>query len=304
MNKKQKYNKKPLSYSQQADLLLQRGLIANRNELINILKRINYYRLSGYLYYFRDGDKDFFQRGTTLEKILEIYNFDKELKVVLFKYVEIIEIEFKTKVIYKVSKEYGAFPLNNRMNFPNLDYYKFTNLLLKIDNEIKKSKEIFIKHFLEKYDDYLNRPAFWMLGEILTFGQMITIFEGLKYKIKKEISFKNYNLKRPEDLKILMLSISVLRNSIAHHNRIWNKKIGVKPSKLNKKYHPEFYYPYEVENDTLFGLICMIQYILKQSGVEGLLNDLKQLELKYGFNLLKDCGFPKDWEESEIWKMK
>jgi abortive infection bacteriophage resistance protein len=43
-----KYDKEPLSLAAQADQLLARGLMADRNELITRLRAVNYYRLSGY----------------------------------------------------------------------------------------------------------------------------------------------------------------------------------------------------------------------------------------------------------------
>jgi abortive infection bacteriophage resistance protein len=39
------YNKPPLTYEQQADLLISRGLIADKFDLISKLKEVNYSRL-------------------------------------------------------------------------------------------------------------------------------------------------------------------------------------------------------------------------------------------------------------------
>ncbi len=48
-----KYEKGALSLEQQADQLIERGLIADRNELMMRLQAVNYYRLSGYLHPYR-----------------------------------------------------------------------------------------------------------------------------------------------------------------------------------------------------------------------------------------------------------
>ena len=63
------YAKKALTLEQQADLLLARGLVADRDELIQRLKVVNYYRLSGYLHPFRQPDNSYLP-GTTLETSL------------------------------------------------------------------------------------------------------------------------------------------------------------------------------------------------------------------------------------------
>ena len=47
------YAKKAITLEKQADQLIGRGLIADRDELIARLKAVNYYRLSGYLHPFR-----------------------------------------------------------------------------------------------------------------------------------------------------------------------------------------------------------------------------------------------------------
>jgi abortive infection bacteriophage resistance protein len=75
-----RYQKPSLSFEQQADLLISRGLIADRSFLVETLKRVSYYRLSGYLYPFRI-EKDTFEPNTTFEKIWKIYRFDRKLRL-------------------------------------------------------------------------------------------------------------------------------------------------------------------------------------------------------------------------------
>ena len=63
-----KYTKPALTFDEQADQLLRRGLQPNRNQLILRLQSISYYRLSGYLFPFRNLD-DTYRSGTTLDLI-------------------------------------------------------------------------------------------------------------------------------------------------------------------------------------------------------------------------------------------
>ena len=63
-----KYTKPSLTYEQQADQLIKRGLVADKKKLMERLQAVNYYRLSGYWYPFRNPD-DTYKTGTTLEKI-------------------------------------------------------------------------------------------------------------------------------------------------------------------------------------------------------------------------------------------
>ena len=67
-----KYSKPAISFEQQADLLLKRGLQADRVQLIEVLSRVSYYRLTAYWYPFRQQD-GFFLPGTRLNPIWRRY---------------------------------------------------------------------------------------------------------------------------------------------------------------------------------------------------------------------------------------
>lgn len=295
-----RFNKEPLTYSQQADQLINRGLIASEKELIEVLKQINYYRLSGYFYHFYKKGSEKFIENTTLKMIIDNYEFDRSLRIILFKYLECVEIGIRTIITYTLSHKYSPFILDDRNNFPNLNEYSYKKLIRIVDKKVDKSKELFIGHFIKKHSDCHPRPPLWMLVEILSFGNIINIYEGVHTKPQKTIS-REFNLV-PKDMKSWLLSMSILRNCIAHHNRVWHKKIRVKPKKVKKKYHPELYSPYEVDNSTLFGVICVMQYFYKiLTSKNDLRQELTDLQNKYGFKLLKECGFPDNWQNSPIW---
>jgi len=69
-----KYTKPALSFVEQAQRLLDRGLIApDKETLVRLLSVVNYYRLSAYWYPFRHIDpvtgKEYFDSGTKYEII-------------------------------------------------------------------------------------------------------------------------------------------------------------------------------------------------------------------------------------------
>lgn len=86
-----KYAKPPLTFEQQADQLIQRGLIADRGLLIERLSSVNYYRLSGYWFHRRLPD-DSFKPGTTFAAVWDQYVFDRRLRLLVMDAVERIEI--------------------------------------------------------------------------------------------------------------------------------------------------------------------------------------------------------------------
>jgi len=74
-----KYQKPPLTFKEQCEILQSRGLIITDDSVaIEALQNINYYRLSAYFPPFQI-QKDLFNPGTTLDDILSLYEFDRQL---------------------------------------------------------------------------------------------------------------------------------------------------------------------------------------------------------------------------------
>ena len=114
------YSKKALTQEDQADLLLARGLIASRSELINRLRAVNYYRLSAYLYPFRQPDNSF-RPGTTLDMVWRRYSFDRRLRIILLDAIERIEVALRTRLVYHFVQAHGPFGHLDEKNLPGFN---------------------------------------------------------------------------------------------------------------------------------------------------------------------------------------
>jgi Abortive infection bacteriophage resistance protein len=102
-------------------LLKRRGMLfRDEATAINILKNINYYRLKGYWW---DMQNDYtlhtLKPNTYFESIIDRYNFDRRLRLILFDAVERIEIALRTKMIYHLSTSYGGLWYLNSALFDN-----------------------------------------------------------------------------------------------------------------------------------------------------------------------------------------
>lgn len=74
---------------EQINILKERGLkISNETEAADFLKYNNYYRISGYSLTLRN--HDVFSKNSEFQNIMDIYNFDYELRHILLKYLEMI----------------------------------------------------------------------------------------------------------------------------------------------------------------------------------------------------------------------
>lgn len=104
------FDKPPISFEEQLELLISRGLVVNdTDKVLHYISQINYYRLAAYSLPFEETRNPHkFIEGTTFNKILDHYLFDRELRLHLLDAIERIEISFRTQWAYHISHQYGA----------------------------------------------------------------------------------------------------------------------------------------------------------------------------------------------------
>lgn len=115
------FTKAAITLEAQADLLLSRGLVADRIQLITRLQSVSYYRLSGYAYPFRIPGTDNLQPGTPFDTIWQRYCFDRRLRVLLLDAIERIEVAVRTRLVYHFAQQHGAFGYLDAKHFPKLE---------------------------------------------------------------------------------------------------------------------------------------------------------------------------------------
>ena len=92
-------------------MLRNRGLLFdNEQSAIEYLKIISYFRLASY-WKPMESDKvnHVFKPNSKFEDVVTLYNFDKELRTLIFSAIQSIEIALRTKVIQIISSNHGAF---------------------------------------------------------------------------------------------------------------------------------------------------------------------------------------------------
>lgn len=153
-------------------------------------------------------DYSIFNTAVTLDDIVNIYNFDIELKTLLFKNLLLIEKHFKSIVILEYYKQHSEF-----------DYIN-TNSMLYLFNDIKK-------HYFKD----INNVAFKDIINYLTLGQVIKFTKLQNKDIQNNIA-KNFSniLNSNNQLKNILLygtvisfleNIRQIRNIVAHNNRLF-----------------------------------------------------------------------------------
>ena len=295
------YNKQPISIADQISILKSRGLMFdNEQEAVEYLKIISYFRLASYWKPMEsDKLKHIFKPNSKFENVVTLYNFDKELRTLIFSAIQSIEIALRTKIIQIVSSNYGAFWFTEKSLFTNTTI--FSKCLLNIEEELKRSKEDFLIEHFAKYDNPPYPPA-WKTLEVSSFGTLSKLYCNLAdNNLKKQIA-RELGLPQHLYLESWIKSLSVLRNCIAHHARIWNRKYPWKPQ-IPQKLQSPWIQNSTISHEKLYAQLCCIGYLLNAIHPNNNFKQkLKILLSKYSIADISAMGFPKLWYNEALWK--
>jgi abortive infection bacteriophage resistance protein len=303
-----RYEKEPLSFEAQADKLLGRGLQADRAMLITRLQAVSYYRLSGYLFPFRQRDADDhpldnFVPDTTLDMIWDRYNFDRRLRTLVLDVIERIEVAVRTRLIYHFAHAHGAFGHLEPNNLPGLkrisDYLEWRTKLVEETEQARN--EQFVRHFFTKYGDTHRELPIWMLCELMSFGSLLTFARGIAPAMQQTVA-GDFGL--PDELFFSWLrSLYALRNACAHHSRIWNREFGNAPKTPGKNKFPDWHTEPAFPNNRVGYLLTICHFWLgKITPTSQWRKRLFELFDKYPNLPLKSMGLPPDWRNHPLWK--
>lgn len=282
------------------NLLKSRGLIVNDSiRAQKFLDYIGYYRLSAYMYPFLQTPKTnhIFKPNVTFDNVLTIYSFDKKLRLLIFNELEKIEVAIRSVIISTVCELINdSFWITNPSNFVNAT--NFSNTILKIDNELQHSHEEFISHFQSTYSDVY--PPAWILGEILTFGTIVNIYNNLKNKRIKKVIAQKFGLQTIPFQSWLTI-ITLTRNACCHHQRVWNKQNTIRPTLPSSTQFPWLTIP--TDPLRIYFDLSIIKYFLNIISPQNDMRD-KLLKLLSDFPNIDTAamGFPKGWEKETLWR--
>lgn len=297
------------------------------NEQINILKNKNldikdlvnakllltnnnyYYLINGYkdLFIDKTNKKETFLKGTNLEEIYNLYEFDRKIRVIFLEYILLIERKIDTYIAYEFSKNYGYknYLIPNNFNYINKNkelINKFLNdINLEISHQYKNSNKMII-HYIDTY----NYIPLWVLVRVLSFGKISKFYSFMKDKEQNDISRK-FNI-QSKAFKIYLMNLGNIRNICAHDEKLYDVV-------LTKRIHITEYHKKlglikkdsKVLNATrdLFSIVIILKILLEQENFYIFYKKLiEEIEI-LGKNLttisinkvLYRMGFPKNYKK-------
>lgn len=295
---------------EQISILESKGLIIDDYLFTeDILIRENYFFISGYRHLFLKSPKDRnFINGTTFRELYALFNFDRQVRNIVFKNLLIIENNLKSIISYQLSKKYG---------FREKDYLKPENFTKVPDKQrqlsdtLKKMKRQIrvngaqhsaTSHYLKNYG-YI---PLWVVVKVLSFGIVGELYTVMKKEDQEEIA-NIYDLSINNLLTYLPI-LSNYRNLCAHEDILYDhrtqKIIG------DTRYHDGLDIPttdgeYIYGKDDLFALIIILKQLLRPEEFRLLINELSyEIDILCGKlkvinigKVLDTMGFPRNFRE-------
>ena len=298
----------------QITLLKQRKMLfKNEEQAYNLLKNISYYRLKGYWCDVQiDTAQHIFQPNTYFEDIIERYDFDRQLRQILFGGIEQIEIAVRTKMIYHLSIAYSGLWYLNHDLFDSTTYIidgkrktAHCKVLEDLQKELDRTQEIFIKEHQLKHPK--QSPEAWKLLEITSMGTLSKLYKNMKITLpEKSIISKEMGINSPHVFCSWLESIAYMRNIIAHHSRLWSRTMTKRPSmKLNNPIGGWFNQPLKQgQIDKPFSIIsCMVYLCNFLNFTNEIKPKILDLIQTYPNLPIYKLGFFNQWHSEPLWQL-
>jgi len=264
-----KYNKPPLTLQEQLNHIKNQYNIdfKDKEKALFYLKHHNYYKLRGYwLYFEKKGIK------ATFEDVINLYNFDSELRLLITKYLQTIELSIKSHFSYILTIKYNnPHIILDESIFKNKTFFK--EGIEKLEKSFNDSDELFAIHYRNTYDEPL--PPLWVCVEFMTFGELSRWIYNLNDKDTKLIA-KEYYIKSASIFKSFLYHLTEIRNKCAHHSRIWNKSFSHKfviPKEFKEYFDSNTY--------KLSHTLLVMKLLLKPIKQDNILKDVLNLANSY-----------------------
>lgn len=251
--------KSATTIDQQLDILKSRGLSVNdADKAREILLDVGYYRLGFYLFPFEKSYPALRNRtheyvdGASFEDAVNLYYFDFDLRLLLMRYLNRIEIAFRTSLIYNLSNKYNYNPIwfvspavVNRPYASEFEHKVYTS-------DFKRNPVIRRHHQNNPNDRFA--PA-WKTLEFMTFGAVMKLYEQLKNRDDKISIAHEFGIRQVVTFESYMHTIRKVRNACAHGLLLYDLCLAQAIRRGPAAYKPS-------ERNNIIGALRVINYIV------------------------------------------
>lgn len=326
------FTKPAITPLEQLQLLKKRGLlIPDEHNALFFLNTVSFFRLTPYMRPFQmSNNEHHFKSGITFNQLTKLYEFDRRLRLLVIDAIERTEVAVRARISNELGNKYGSHWYLNNEHFKKTYHHerliktiqekqqsaledynrecqriedlKTSDTTYKTYLKEKRRQESYARHYALTYHEPELMPGWAMLEEI-SLGELSHLYKGLaKDKDKKAIA-NGFDL-YPPLLESWLHTITVIRNICAHHARLWNRELGIKPAYPTQK---DFIWPSYLDKDhphtRVATVFSILHHMMKRISPETeWCNRLLTLFHSFDGIPLNKMGLPQYWEEDIFWK--
>lgn len=305
--------KTAMTTGQHVALLRSRGMSVDEALAQQWFANVSYYRLSAYWYPARVVDSsgvrgDAFRAGTDFEHVTSLYEADRKLRTLVHDGMERIEVSLRARVGQQLYSHGSLAHTDPRHFRPTFNHARWLETAHKrIDRAAHHNESI--KHYRDTYGQY----PFWVLAEVLDFADVSRLLEGLPAKDQLEISegfgvrvdlaalsqSQSRTARKTPPLVRWMEQLTIIRNTCAHHARLWNKSFTPAPTSALRT-QPELKLLPAGQSERLFGALVVMARLLRSTSPgttwpEKVVDLLDTAFLPNPLTNRASLGMPEDW---------
>ena len=302
----------PMDLESQVVLMKKYITFRQRKKMREFLGYAGYFRVSRYGKFLFTQVNAFGSKADS-KVFFELYDFDVQLRLLLFKYCKKAEVRFKSAIANAVSLKTGdaGFYLDRQYYTPtksekdkktrnrNIIFFN-TKFFANLTNDEEKLRRDVVKHpELREYRKGGTRQnnvlPVWAAFSYFEMGTIVMIYSYLRGDLRKEVldytySASNYKKEVTKQMDTWLDAVRNLRNYCAHHSMVvgMTSSVVIPDNRDSTDVLPD--------NTNLYSRLYALKKILLQQDADMLMNELDRLISRTKIDVYKMNILPENWK--------
>ena len=302
----------PMDLESQVVLMKKYITFRQRKKMREFLGYAGYFRESRYGKFLLTQVNAFGSKADS-KVFFELYDFDVQLRLLLFKYCKKAEVRFKSAIANAVSLKTGdaGFYLDRQYYTPtksekdkktrnrNIIFFN-TKFFANLTNDEEKLRRDVVKHpELREYRKGGTRQnnvlPVWAAFSYFEMGTIVMIYSYLRGDLRKEVldytySASNYKKEVTKQMDTWLDAVRNLRNYCAHHSMVvgMTSSVVIPDNRDSTDVLPD--------NTNLYSRLYALKKILLQQDADMLMNELDRLISRTKIDVYKMNILPENWK--------
>ena len=303
----------PMDLESQVVLMKKNITFRQRKKMREFLGYAGYFRASRYGKFLLTQVNAFGSKANS-KVFFELYDFDVQLRLLLFKYCKKAEVRFKSAIANAVSLKTGdaGFYLDRQYYTPtksekdkktrnrNITFFN-TKFFANLTNDEEKLRRDVVKHpELREYRKGGTRQnnvlPVWAAFSYFEMGTIVMIYSYLRGDLRKEVldytySASNYKKEVTKQMDTWLDAVRNLRNYCAHHSMVvgMTSSVVIPDNRDSTDVLPD--------NTNLYSRLYALKKILLQQDADMLMNELDRLISRTKIDVYKMNILPANWKD-------